>query len=214
VRSVLRAAESGAVAATRIICLPGAYHGAEDFVKADFDGCVRRYRLPIDLLFVDAEMRFLGDRRILEQLKEEFVLPARALGCRSIWLAGISLGGFIALDYALCNPGDLDGVCVLAPYLGNRLLTAEIARAPGLDAWLAGDLADSDEERRLWRFLQARGGRPPLLYLGFGRNDRFAEAQRLMAQTLPPDSVDVIAGGHDWRTWTTLWENFLAAKFT
>ena len=213
-RSILNAAASGTVAATRIVCLPGAYHGPEDFLAAGFDSSVRRRRLPIDLLFVDVEMRHLGDRRALEQLKHEIVLPARAHGCRSVWFAGISLGGFIALDYAATNPGDLDGLCLLAPYLGNRMLTREIARAPGLAAWTAGELAQADEERRIWRFLKAQNDHSRLLYLGFGQDDRFADAQRLMAQALPPEAVDVVPGGHDWRTWTTLWENFLDSTFT
>jgi hypothetical protein len=31
----------------------------------------------------------------------------------------------------------------------------------------------------------------------------------LLAQSLPADSVAIIDGGHDWPTWTRLWENFL-----
>lgn len=212
-RSLLHAAASGMVAATRIVCLPGAYHTPEDFLTAGFDHSVRERGLPIDLLFVDIEMQHLGDRCALARLKSDVVAPARALGCQSIWFAGVSLGGLIALDYAASNPDDLTGVCVLAPYLGNRMLLAEIARPPGLAAWAAGELAEADEERRIWRFLQRRG-HASRLYLGFGREDRFADAHRLMAQALPPTAVDVIPGGHDWRTWTTLWENFLDANFT
>jgi pimeloyl-ACP methyl ester carboxylesterase len=214
VRSVLNAAVPGAVAPIRIVCLPGAYHSADDFLAAGFDRSVRSRRLPIDLLFVDVEMQHLGDRRSLGQLKQDVVAPARAMGCESLWFAGISLGGFIALDYAASYPGDLDGLCLLAPYLGNRMLTAEIADAPGLDEWAKKTVADSDEERRIWRFLQSQSTHSRLLYLGFGRDDRFADAHRLMADALPPDAVDVVPGGHDWRAWTTLWENFLDARFT
>ena len=213
-RSVLHEAVPGAVAATRIVCLPGAYHSIEDFLASGFDAGVRSRSLPIDLLFVDVEMQHLGDRRALDELQREIVLPARAQDVRSLWFAGISLGGFIALDYAATHPGHLDGVCLLAPYLGNRMLTAEIARAPGLAAWCPGKLADSDEERRIWRFLQAQPARPMRLHLGFGRDDRFAAAHRLLAAALPPDQVDVVAGGHDWPTWQTLWENFLDSKLT
>lgn len=212
-RSLFDAAVAGAVAATRIVCLPGAYHAPEDFRAAGFDRCVRRRGLAIDLMFVDIELGHLTDRRALDRLKHEIVQPCRALGCRSLWLAGISLGGFVALDYAASNPGDLDGLCLLAPYLGNRLLTSEIARAPGLAAWTAGELAQADEERRIWRFLQTRDARSSPLHLGFGRDDRFAGAHGLLADALPRDAVDVVPGGHDWRTWTTLWENFLDSTF-
>jgi pimeloyl-ACP methyl ester carboxylesterase len=212
-RSLARTAVAGATAATRIVCLPGAYHAPEDFLSAGFDAQVRQRGLLIDLLFVDAELRHLGDRSFREQLKTDIVLPARAAGCRSLWLAGISLGGFMALDYAASYPGDVDGLCLLAPYLGNRMLTGEIARAPDLAAWEAGELAESDEERRVWRFIQARHADSRSFYLGYGRDDRFAEAHRLMAAALPPSAVDVVPGGHDWGTWTTLWENFLDSRF-
>jgi hypothetical protein len=55
-------------------------------------------------------------------------------------------------------------------------------------------------------------GAPPL-YLGYGQEDRFSAAHALLAGELPADAVDVIAGGHDWRTWTNLWENFLDSRF-
>ena len=58
-RSVLHAAAAGAVAPTRIVCLPGAYHTAEDFLAAGFDKSVRTRNLPIDLLFVDVDMQHL-----------------------------------------------------------------------------------------------------------------------------------------------------------
>lgn len=221
-RSVVRNAESTARAPTCIVCLPGAYHAAADLSAAGFDSRVRERALPIDLAFVDVELGYLGDRRPLDRLKHEIVLPARAMGYRSIWMAGISLGGFIALDYAVSNPGDLDGLCLLAPYLGSRMLIREIAAAPGLAAWAAGPAQESDEERRVWRFIQAqhplarRADGPrysPPLHLGYGREDRFSDSHRLMAQALPAGAVDVVPGGHDLKTWTVLWENFLDSRF-
>lgn len=217
--SVLEFAAPGVVAPIRIICLPGAYHSAADFQAAGFAGSVRSRKIPVDLVFVDTEMEYVGDRRLRAQLHHQIVTPARAAGCRFVWLAGISLGGYLGLDYAAVHPGGLDGVCLLAPYLGNRILTTEIARAGGLRTWLPdhpgdeGELADGDEERRIWRFLKAEAGHFPL-YLGFGREDRFAVAHRLLADALPPTDVDVIPGGHDWRTWKILWENFLESRFT
>ena len=98
----------------------------------------------------------MDDRERPQRLRWDIVAPARAEGCRSVWLAGISLGGFIALDYASTHPDECDGLCLLAPYLGNRMLIDEIARAPGLAAWEPGELAESDEERRIWRFIKAR----------------------------------------------------------
>jgi hypothetical protein len=62
----------------------------------------------------------------------------------------------------------------LAPYIGNRIVAGEIARAGGLAGWSPGELAPDDDERRIWR-----SSKPPRIalrvYLGFGREDRFAE---------------------------------------
>jgi pimeloyl-ACP methyl ester carboxylesterase len=212
-RSIFHAATHSAVAATRMVWLPGAYNAAQDFLDAGFLAAVSKRQAPLDLVFVDLELHHLGDRTALQQLRSDLILPARALGI-STWLAGISLGGLIALDYAATYPGDFDGLCLLAPYLGNRMLTAEVAAAAGLQAWNPGELAEIDEERRIWRYLKSRNVDSQALYLGFGRADRFAAAHQLLAEALPDDSVDVIDGGHEWRTWTTLWENFLDSRFT
>jgi len=195
-----------------MVWLPGAYHGAQDFLAAGFAEAVRKRRLDLDLTFVDLELEHVTDRSALLRLRSDIVLPARAAGV-SIWLGGISLGGLFALDYAASYPDELDGLCLLAPYLGNRILTAEIIRAPGLAAWQPGKLAETDEERRIWRYIKTRRADSRPLYLGFGREDRFSTAHELLAKALPTDSVDVIAGGHEWSTWARLWENFLDSSF-
>ncbi len=110
--------------------LPGAYHHAQDFLDAGFAQAVRRRHKQLDLIFVDLEIEHVGDRSALDQLRSDVILPARTSGV-SIWLGGISLGGLFALSYAASHPGEIDGLCLLAPYLGNRMLTTEIARIAG-----------------------------------------------------------------------------------
>jgi pimeloyl-ACP methyl ester carboxylesterase len=212
-RSISVPALATSVAPTRMVWLPGAYHAAQDFLAAGFAQAVRTRRAAVDLIFVDLELAHVGDRSALPRLRTDIVLPARAAGV-SIWLGGISLGGLFALDYAASYPDELDGLCLLAPYLGNRILTAEIAAAPGLATWDPGELAQIDEERRIWRHIKSLRADSPPLYLGFGRADRFAEAHQLLAAALPADSVDVVDGAHEWSTWSRLWENFLDSRFT
>jgi pimeloyl-ACP methyl ester carboxylesterase len=219
-RARLEQAQEGVVAATQAVLLPAAYTGPEDFLHAGFVAAARERALPLDLAFVDLNLTHLTDRTLLRRLRHEIILPARAMGCRTIWLCGISLGGFVALAYAERYPGEIDGVCVLAPYLGNRIITGEIAAAGGVQSWEPGDLAPDDDERHIWRFIKTRGGRVPgaralypvSVHLGFGSEDRFADSHRMMAAALPPEMVDVQPGGHDWPVWRQLWENFLDAR--
>jgi pimeloyl-ACP methyl ester carboxylesterase len=194
-----------------MIWLPGAYHSAQDFLDEGFARAAAQRQVPVDLLFVDLQMQHLDDRDIFQRLRSEIVLPARNSGS-AVWLAGISLGGLIALDYASSHASELDGLCLLAPYLGNRMLINEIAATSGLACWEPGELAESDAERRIWRYIKTRVGSAKL-FLGYGRDDRFSGAHDMLAATLPGDWVEVIAGGHQWGTWLKLWENFLDSHF-
>jgi alpha-beta hydrolase superfamily lysophospholipase len=210
-RKIFCAASECLRAPTQMIWLPGAYHSAQDFVNEGFARAAAQRQVAVDLQFVDLEMQHLDDRDAFQRLRSEIVLPARDSGA-AVWLAGISLGGLVALDYASCHQGELDGLCLLAPYLGNRMLINEIA-ASGLAGWDPGELAESDAERRIWGYIKTRID-SRTLFLGYGREDRFSAAHDLLAAALPSAWVDVIAGGHEWRTWLRLWENFLDSHLT
>ncbi|HEY0768100.1 MAG TPA: alpha/beta hydrolase-fold protein [Steroidobacteraceae bacterium] len=209
--AIVEAACAGRGAPTLVVMLPAAYSGPEDFVRAGFVRAVRSRHLDIDLVFAGLELQHATDRTLLTRLRQELILPARSQGS-SIWLGGISLGAYIALCCAERHPQEIDGLCVFAPYLGSHIVTGEIARANGVHAWRPGELAEDDEERRVWRFIQTQGSRSLPIHLGLGREDRFAERHRLMASALAPGSVDIVPGGHDWPTWYRLWENFLDAR--
>ena len=138
-RTLYEPAQPGVTANTRVLFLPAAYTNPEDFVAAGFVRAVRERELPLDLVFAELNLPRLTDRTILRRVRHELVLPARALGCRSIWLCGISLGGFVGLAFAERYPSEVDGLCLLAPYLGNHMITGEIERANGLAAWQPGE---------------------------------------------------------------------------
>ncbi len=191
-----------------MVLLPGAWQEPEDFVRAGFDRAIAVRSLAIELVLVAPELRHLADRDWLAELAVQVLQPARAAG-RALWLGGISLGGFMALCCAARHPALADGLCLIAPYLGNRLVAAEIAAQGGLRTWSSGDPGADDDERLVWRYLQRLGAPPPVLYLGLGRDDRFAATHRLLAQALPAANTQEVPGGHDWPVWRQLWDNFL-----
>ena len=174
------------------VLLPGAYDTPQAFLQGGFAAAVQRRQLPLDLYFAALELEHVNDRSMLERLRAEVVLPARARGCRSIWLGGISFGGFLALLYAQRYSQDIDGLCLLAPYLGSRRTAPPIG----------------DEDEALWQFVKTGANDLPVR-LGYGAEDRFADRHRLLAAELPRESVNIVHGGHDWPTWLLLWEDFL-----
>jgi pimeloyl-ACP methyl ester carboxylesterase len=202
----------GTFAPTRVALLPGAYHGPDDFVRAGFVTSLRARQLPVDLVLVDLGFEHLSDCSVLPRLHAAVVEPARAAGCRRLWLAGISLGGFVALNYAAHYPGQLAGMCLIAPYLGNRMITGEIRHSGGVQHWQPGLLAEHDDERTVWSLIKSLPP-TPVLFLGYGRSDRFASDHRLLASVLPAAAVEVIDGGHDWPVWGQLWDRFLDRRF-
>jgi pimeloyl-ACP methyl ester carboxylesterase len=196
-----------------IILLPGALQRPEDLVDAGMVDAVRRRSLAVDLALADLDLRIITevtDGSALRRLEQGVLQPALREGYRQIWLAGLSIGGLIALAYAARYPARLTGLCLLSPYPGSRMLTGAI-RAVGIDGWRADridDAAQRDDEHLVWRWLAQRP-RTPRIHLGYGEHDRFAAGQQLMARALAAHCVDIVAGGHDWPAWRRLWENFL-----
>ena len=192
-----------------MLLLPGANESSAGFARAGFHDAVRERRLDIELDCCDLEFKHLTDRTMLERLHDGPLAAARASGCDPVWLAGVSLGGFMALAYAARYPAELNGLCLIAPYLGSRILTREISRAGGLAAWNPGEADAADEDRQLWRFIKLRRNPGPMFYLGHGSDDRVADSHRLLAESLPAESVDVVHGAHDWPAWRQVWNHFL-----
>ena len=120
--------------------------------KEGFVSAVRRLDLAVDVLRVDAHLGYYRDRSILERLRDDVIAPAQAQGYRSIWLAGISIGGFGALRYAEVHPADVQGILVLAPQPRRSPEASQaILQAGGLQRWKAPpDPLPDDEVAPRW----------------------------------------------------------------
>ncbi len=198
-------------APTLLVMLPGVRSRPDEFIDEGFVAAVRSRGLAADIVVADAHLGYYEDRSVLRRLRDDVVRPARAAGYRHIWLVGISLGGFGALGYGARMGDEIDGIVALAPYLGRRTLQQEINAAGGPLRWsrTPHERLDDDLEREVWEWMAA--GPPARLpvFLGYGREDRFAEAHRLLAGLLPPDRVDSVPGDHDWPAWRALWAHWL-----
>lgn len=187
-----------------LLMLPGAYFQPGDFAAHGMMDAV-----PSDIEVVEVppcEARYL-DGDVGHWLHREFVAPAAG---RRIFMLGISLGAMGALMHAQAYPGDLAGMVLLSPFLGTRGLMAEAVAAGGLQAWRPGVIGAGDIERRLLDGIARHV--PQHVYLGCGRDDRYADASRLLAGLLAASRVVWGDGGHDWACWQALWSQILRAN--
>jgi len=191
-----------------IVLLPAARQRLEDFVGAGFDRALHACGAGFELVLVDPEQAHLNDRSWMSRLRDEIVLPEASAG-RPLWLGGISLGAFMALRFAAAALQPIAGLCLIAPYLGSRIVAADIARHADLRSWTPGELSEEDDELIVWRYVRGLQVPPPELFLGLGREDRFADTQQILARSLPPACCLKLDGGHEWPVWRRLWDNFL-----
>ncbi|MGV3742352.1 MAG: alpha/beta hydrolase-fold protein [Burkholderiaceae bacterium] len=206
--------------------LPGAYDTADDFLQNGFVDEVRQRRIAADVWMANTHIGYYGSGLVAERLHQDVILPARQKNYAQIWLAGLSLGGYGSLLYAQQYDEMIDGMFLMAPFLGNRSLVAQIANVGGLKAWKPGTieeknagnrrwLQDPDYDERLWAWLKSYGERraanttPLQLHLGYGAEDRFRASHQLLSGILPEDHVKTVPGGHQWEPWKVLWSDFL-----
>jgi pimeloyl-ACP methyl ester carboxylesterase len=196
---------------TLLVFLPGRGDRGADFVEQRFLEIGAGHGF--DMLAADAHFGYYTSETIVDRLHADVIRPARRRGYERIWLLGISAGGLGAALYADAHPGLIDGLILLAPYPGDEALVRDIAAAGGLAQWSGDTSAGEDWQRQHWRWLQTttETADRPRIVLGFGRDDRFAEAAELLAGELPPDGVFRAEGGHRWPVWRELWSRIAAA---
>lgn len=186
---------------TLVVLLPGIRDVPEDFARSGFAD----HGGAFDVLAVDAHWGYYEAESIVDRLHDDIVSPARQNGYARIWLAGISLGGFGALLYVDRFPDDIDGIVLLAPYLGEPGLADTIEDAGGLDAWSRTALPDNPFAPgwRSLRNIEVRGR--PSVIVGYGTADPLVATYGPLLKTVPAQRVHARDGGHRWSTWAPLW---------
>lgn len=212
IRCVYHDSGQGRPAPGLIVLLPGYLSSPEDFVTHGFIAALRETKAPVDAITVDAHFAYYKSRSLPKRLRDDVILPARKRGYRSIWIVGISMGGTGVLWYEKTYPGTVNGILLLAPFLGDEPVIEEIERSGGLNAWRPNDpFAHDDYQRPLWAWLQnpPQNRERPLIYLGYGDRDKFARACNLLCDALPVGRCYTAPGGHEWPVWENLFRRFL-----
>jgi len=202
---------------TLVIFLPGRKSQGGDFDREGFIRMARERGVDADLIEADLHWGYYREGSYSERLWEDVVRPARASGYRKVWLVGISLGGSGALGFTREHPGAVAGLVLLSPYLGPPAMAKEIRDAGGLRRWKPEAPAPPATFRRfledIWgtlRRLTSTRQASPVLYLGYGKDERMVPSLALLAESLPAQRVIRVPGAHRWGTWKALWAELLS----
>jgi pimeloyl-ACP methyl ester carboxylesterase len=201
------------------IFLPGRRDRAADFARHGFitmaQGCV----LDLDCVAVDATISYYLDGSVADRIQREIVIPARTHHYREIWLVGVSMGGLGAFFHQRAFPDQIDGLILLAPFVGDdpKLFT-DIDAAGGAALWArvqpSGDAARNSAtyQRDLWLFL---GGLPcppaskRQIWVAYGNRDRLLPGIERLSTVIPPERMFRLPGGHTWDVWKTGFDEIL-----
>jgi pimeloyl-ACP methyl ester carboxylesterase len=193
-----------------LIMLPGRGDRASTFITNGFQEASERYGF--DMIAADAHFGYFRERNLVERLHADIVLPAIKAGYKKIWLLGISAGGFGSILYASQYPDQIDGVILLAPFLGEREAIDELVAGGGLATWSADESKLRDYEIAIWSWFNKVTSEPnkkPLI-LGYGKSDHLAGTYGVLLEAMDSSSVYTREGGHKWATWKPLWDDISA----
>jgi len=200
-----------------VVVLPGRGDGLEGLQRTGIAQAIQAQWPDADVVLSGLAIGYYLQGGAIQRLHDEIVLPARTRGYREIWLVGASLGGLGALMYDGRWPGTVDGLVLLAPYLGEKPLLQEIAAAGGIAKWNPGpvppEVNGDNFQHELWRSLQGWSRdreRARHVWLAYGNQDYLRDTMPSLVALLPPSHVLLRDGRHAWTVWTPATREVLA----
>lgn len=185
-----------------VVLLPGAGQWVEEYQERGLVDAIINCNEQVMVVGVEAYFAYYRTKTIVDRLREDVILPLRSQGIEEVWLLGTSMGGVGTFLYRAKHPEEIDGIIAIAPFLGER---------DELEAYLAGDPDQQDNKMAIiWDDLNTNATGDPKIILGFGTEDSLAPGIQWLAPQLPKDDVVERPGGHDWQTWSAMWEPLFA----
>ncbi len=200
-----------------VVMLPGRGDDLDALRNSGMASAIQTAWPDADVLFAELTLGYYMQGRAPERLHAEVIAPARKRGYDEVWLAGASMGGMGVLLYDRLHPGEMDGLVLLAPYLGGRKQLREIADAGGIAQWDAGPAQDINADtfqHEMWRHIQHWSRSPDearRVWLAYGDTDRLRDAMPLLIPALSPEQVLLRKGGHTWTVWSPAMGDVLRA---
>ena len=190
-----------------VVVLPGFGDDAERMRDRGFAAAVQRAWPHADVLLTNATFAYYSKGVLVSRLEQDVIAPARQRYAK-VWLAGASMGGSGTVLYEREHPGQLAGLLLMAPFLGDDELLDEVRAAGGILKWEPGPkpaAVDGDNwQREIWRTIKDWSRDPALarrVWLLCGTSDKLIAPARLAAPALPAAHFTEVEGGHKWEVW-------------
>ena len=143
------------------------------------------------MIAVNGHLGYYFKRNLVERIEKDVLDPALARGCKEIWFLGTSVGGLGAILYSNDYPEEVDGILLIAPFMGNSGSIELILKAGDVEKWDPDKARIKKWQKKLWNCIKdvtSKTYPKHVIYLAYGTNDEC---------------------GHNWRSWLPLWSNFL-----
>lgn len=182
------------------------------FEDAGMVDAVKKGAIPFDMVAPNAHFAYYAERTLIDRLHEDVILPAVRQGYTNIWLVGVSMGGLGSMLYWKERPEHISGIFLIAPFLGYDDILDEVYAAGGVRQWQPGRYdPDKQWEKMFWHWIKdSVDGKTTIpIFHGYGSSDEYIKGQNLLATVIPENRVIRIEGGHDIKTFSSLWKLFL-----
>jgi hypothetical protein len=193
-----------------VVVLPGRADDVDDLRRSGIAQAVQSAWPDADVVLTGLALGYYMEGQAEQRLHAEVIVPARKRGYTEVWLVGASLGGMGALMYDRAYPNTVDGMVLLAPYLGEKSVLQQIAEAGGIARWqpppAPASVNGDNFQRELWRHVQTWSRKPENaknVWLAYGNKDGLRESMPLLTPVLKPEQVLVRDGGHAWDVWSS-----------
>ena len=203
-----------------IIFLPGLYDTAEKFKEEAFFLSARKVGIKADMVSANVNVLHLVEEMMIKRIEMDVFDHAINNGYKNIWLVGVSLGGLNSLLFYQKHAKNLCGVVTLAPFVANEPLTNELQEAKNIKDWKPGSVENEGAFEQklhfLWVWLQQATTKNKLnhIYLGYGKQDRYVEAIKLLQDILDKKNIVTVEGKHNWVTGRKIWQKQLSTRAT
>ena len=151
---------------TLVVLLHGLGGGAENFQTYGTVEEIRTCAPAANIFGANSHFGYYRERNLIERLHVDIIQPARAAGIKRIWFLGVSMGGMGTLVYQSEHPEDIEGIILMAPYLGEW---------DELEAYIEDPLNNNASSEpafvKVWRNLDSSKSLQAMLTVAYGEDD-------------------------------------------